>query len=124
MYSLLQAVPSDAEAIARGVDVPSMVNGPLFRTMFPTYSTISPEEWDEIVQWYVDGMEDALADPGDECYLKVCQRHGSNAGDEDLLPLGFCGWEVIDRDRSRAVQAADNMTEDSARSGEQQQQQE
>lgn len=114
LCSLHPVRPSDAEAIARGVDVPSMLNGPLFRTMFPTYSTMSPEERDEMVQWYIDGLEEALADPGDEFYLKACQRHGGDGtgiadGDGHLLPVGFCGWEVIDRERSRGAQTADKQ---------------
>ncbi|KAJ0115099.1 hypothetical protein J7T55_001508 [Diaporthe amygdali] len=124
LCSLLPVGPCDAEAIARGVDVPSMLNGPLFRTMFPTYSTMSPEERDEMVQWYIDGLEEALADPGDEFYLKVCQSHdGTGNGDTHLLPVGFCGWEVIDRERSHAAQTADKKAEDSAQSDKQQQQQ-
>lgn len=114
LCSLLPVGPSDAEAIARGVDVPSMLNGPLFRTMFPTYSNMSLEERDEMVQWYIDGLEEALADPGDEFYLKACQRHGRDGtgtadGDGHLLPVGFCGWEVIDRERNRAAQTADKQ---------------
>ncbi|KAK2603270.1 hypothetical protein N8I77_009741 [Diaporthe amygdali] len=126
--NLLPVEPSDADAIARGVDVPSMLNGPLFRTMFPTYNTMSPEERDEIVQWYIDGLKEALADPGDEFYLKACQLRGGDGtgtgdGDGHLLPVGFCGWEVIDRERSRAAQTADKKAEDSAQSDKQQQQQ-
>ena len=130
LCGLLPVGPSDAEAIARGVDVPSMLNGSLFRTMFPTYSTMSPEERDEMVQWYIDGLEEALADPGDEFYLKACQLHGGDGtgtgtgdGDGDLLPVGFCGWEVIDREHSCAVQTADKKAENSAESDKQQQQQ-
>lgn len=105
-----------------------MQNGPLFRTMFPTYNTMSPEERDEMVQWWVDGLEEALADPGDELYLKACQRLGGDrtgTGDDDqhLLPVGFCGWEVIDRGRSRAAQTADKGAQDSAQSDKQQRRQ-
>lgn len=124
LCSLLPVGPSDAEALSRGVDVPSMLNGPLFRTMFPTYSTMSPQERDEMVQWYTDGLEEALAEPGDEFYLKACQRHsgdGTGTGGH-LLIVGFCGWEVIDRERSRAAQTADKKAEDSVQSDEQQQQ--
>jgi hypothetical protein len=121
LSGLLPVGPSDAEAVVRGVDVPSMLNGLLFRTMFPTYSTMSPEERDEMVQWYIDGLEEALADPGDGFYLKACQLHGGDGtgtgdGDGHLLPVGFCGWEVIDRERSRAAQTADKKAEDSAQS--------
>ncbi|KAL2275598.1 hypothetical protein FJTKL_01981 [Diaporthe vaccinii] len=96
--------------------------------MFPTYSTMSPEERDEMVQWYIDGLEEALAHPGDEFYLKACQRHGGGGtgpGDADgyLPPVGFCGWEVIDREHSRAAQTAAKTAEDSAQSDKQQQQQ-
>lgn len=115
----------------RGVDVPSMLNGPLFRTMFPTYSTMSPEERNEMVQWYIDGLEEALADPRDEFYLKACQRHdgdgtgiGDSDGDGHLLLVGFCGWEVIDRERESAAQPADKKAGDSAPSDKQRQQQE
>lgn len=126
LYSLLPAGPSDAEAIARDVDVPSMLNGPLFRTMFPSYSTMSREEKDEMVQWYIDGLGEALADRGDEFYLKACQRYGGDGtgiGDEHLLLVGFCGWEVIHREHSRAAQTTDRKAEDSAQSDMQQQQQ-
>lgn len=53
-----------------------MLNGPLFRTMFSTYNTLSSEERNEIVQRYIDGPDDALTDPWDKFYLKNCQRHG------------------------------------------------
>lgn len=127
LCSLLPVEPCDAEAIVRDVDIPSMLNGPLFRTMFPTYSTMSPEERDEMVQWYIDGLEEALADPGDEVYLKACQRHGGDGtgpgtGDGHLLPVGFCGSEVIDRERSRAAQTADNRAEDSSAQSDKRQQ--
>lgn len=130
LCSLLPVGPSDAEAIARGVDVPSMLDGPLFRTMFPTYSTMSPEQRDEMVQWFIDGLEEALAGPGDEFYLKACQSHGGDGtgtgtcdGDGHLLPVGFCAWEVVDRGRSRAAQTADKKVGDSIPPDKQQQQQ-
>ncbi|POS81450.1 hypothetical protein DHEL01_v200182 [Diaporthe helianthi] len=110
--SLLPAGPSDAEAIACGVDVPSMLNGPLFQTMFPTYRTMSPEEREEMMQWYITGLEDALLDPGDEFYLKAClscdgNSTGTKTGDsnESVLPVGFCGWEVIDKAKDSALQS-------------------
>lgn len=127
LYSLLPVRASDAEAIARNVDVPSMLNGPLFRTMFPTYSTMSPEEREEMAQWYIDGLEEALAEPGGESYLKACQSRGGDGtgtgdGDGHLRPVGFCGWEVIDRERSRAALTADKKAEGSALSDNTQQQ--
>ncbi|KAH8756114.1 hypothetical protein F5883DRAFT_504267 [Diaporthe sp. PMI_573] len=97
LYSVLTVALSDAEAIARGVDVSPMLNGPLFRTTFPTYSTMSPEEREEMAQWYIDGMEQPLWEPGDEVYLKVCQHDGGHSA-QNLMPVGFCAWEVIDQE--------------------------
>ncbi|KAL1878144.1 hypothetical protein Daus18300_002060 [Diaporthe australafricana] len=90
---------------------------------------MSPEKGDEMVKWYIDGLKEALADPRDEFYMKACQALGGNGtgtgdGDGHLLPVGFCAWEVIDRERSRAAQTADKEAERSAQLDKQQQQQE
>lgn len=125
LYSVLTVALSDAEAIARGVDVSPMLNGPLFRTTFPTYSTMSPEEREEMAQWYIDGMEQPLWEPGDEVYLKVCQHDGGHSA-QNLMPVGFCAWEVIDQELSRPAQtlATDKNAEGSAELQKQQQHQE
>ncbi|KAJ4419591.1 hypothetical protein N0V82_004894 [Gnomoniopsis sp. IMI 355080] len=58
-------------------------------------------ERDETMQWYIDMLEETLADPKDEVFLKACR---TNPGDtnEDGVIAGFCGWEVIDRAHHRA----------------------
>ena len=87
-FTLSKANISDAEDIARHVDVPAMQNGPLYRTMFPRFETITEAQTNEIIRWYVEMLEDALQD-GLETLWKVCSVDGT--------PVGFCGWIVIER---------------------------
>ncbi|KAI5865851.1 acyl-CoA N-acyltransferase [Durotheca rogersii] len=83
---------SDAENIARYVQVPAMQNGPLYRTMFPLSDTITETQRDEIIRWYADMLEDAFQDRW-ESFLKARSIDGT--------PVGFCGWTVIERNREQ-----------------------
>lgn len=77
-----------------------MQNGPLFRMMFPTYSTMSLADRNVMTQWYIDGLEVALEGQGDHTFLKACQHTDNGANGILALPVGFCGCEVIERSRS------------------------
>lgn len=84
-----------------------------------------------MIWWYITGLKDALIDPKDEFFLKACLQYGgddtgTSAGDsnESLLPVGFCGWEIINQERSGPAQTEYNKAEDSAQSHTQQQRQE
>lgn len=100
--SLLPILRSEAELITRTVDLPAMLRGPLFRTMFPTWKNFTPVDAEEMAQWYIEGLEEALEDPRNEIFFKACQIKGQ---DEDLqaFPVGFCGWETIDRSRPEVI---------------------
>lgn len=99
-YCLFPIDTSDAEVITRNVDVLAMQNGPLFRTMFPTYSSMSSTAREVITQWYIDGLEEALKDQSDHMFLKACQCTGDDVDDSQLQPVGFCGCEIIVRAHS------------------------
>lgn len=88
---------SDAEVITRSVDVPAMQNGPLFRTMFPTYGTMSSTAREVMTQWYIDGLEEALKDQSDHMLLKACGCADDGGDDSQPRPVGFCGYEIIER---------------------------
>lgn len=101
--SLFPVSPTDAGFITRNVDVPASLNGPLFRTMFPTYESFTSAELEEMMLWHVDGLQEALENPKDEFFLKVCHIDGQV--DDDMphqVPVGFCGWEIMDRTRQPA----------------------
>lgn len=80
---------SDAEFIARYIDVPSMQNGPLCRAMFPQWDLNPEAQTEEIICWYTKMLEDALRDQL-ETFCKACSADGT--------VLGFCGWTVIQRE--------------------------
>ncbi|KAG8412959.1 hypothetical protein J3458_013382 [Metarhizium acridum] len=84
---------SDAERIVRKVDYPAMQDGPLFRLIFPSRATTEAQK-NEIIQWYAEGLEDALRRKGNKL-LQICALDGT--------PLGFCGWTVEHRGQSRQV---------------------
>lgn len=96
-YRLVPVDTSDAEDITRGVDIPAMQNGPLFRTTFPTCSTMSSEAWEVMTQWYINGLEEALKDQSDRMFFKVSQRTHDGVDGSYLRPAGFCGCEIIAR---------------------------
>ncbi|KAK2595520.1 hypothetical protein QQS21_006748 [Conoideocrella luteorostrata] len=83
----------DAEQLVRKVDFPAMQDGPLFRVMFPN-KTITEEEQDEIINWYCDGLKEAIDRP-EEHFLQIRDAKGS--------PLGFCGWTVVDHAEGESV---------------------
>ncbi|KAK3897892.1 acyl-CoA N-acyltransferase [Staphylotrichum tortipilum] len=91
---------SDAENIARHVEVPAMQNGPLYRTMFPRSDTITEAGREEVVRWYCEMLEDAFQDRW-ESFLKGCSVDGT--------PVGFCGWTIMERNQPQ-VKANDGQT--------------
>jgi hypothetical protein len=102
-FTLSEVDVSDAECIARHVDVPAMQNGPLYRTMFPRSDTITETQREEIIRWYVEMLEDAFQDRW-ESLLKVCTVDG--------LPVGFCGWTIIERNHEHQVEANNGQTDE------------
>lgn len=103
--------PSDAETITRHVEVPALLNGPLFRTMFPTFENFTSTEWEEMVLWHVDGLEEALENPKNELFLKACHNNGQDDDTQHRVPVGFCGWEIIDRTRQPAANSSNTDAE-------------
>ncbi|KAL7813481.1 acyl-CoA N-acyltransferase [Trichoderma gracile] len=87
-YNLSDVKVSDADSIARHVEVPAMQNAPLYRTMFPQASTMTAAQKSEVIAWYSDMLTDAFEN-GAESFLKVWSADGS--------PVGFCGWTVIEQ---------------------------
>ena len=90
-----QVTVSDAESIARCVEVPATQNGPLYRTMFPRFGMMTEVQRDEIKRWYIEVLEDAFQDRG-ESFLKAHSIDGT--------PVGFCGWTIIERNRKRQIE--------------------
>ncbi|KPM37937.1 hypothetical protein AK830_g8614 [Neonectria ditissima] len=78
----------DAERIVEKIDFPAMQDGPLYRLMFPTWADTTEAQQNEIVQWYAEGLKDALRRQTDN-FLKLCTSDGT--------PLGFCGWAMEHR---------------------------
>lgn len=95
-FTLFEVDVSDAANIARYIEVPAMQNGPLYRTMFPRSNTMTKVQRGEVIRWYTSLLEDAFQDRW-ERFLKVCFVDG--------IPVGFCGWTIIDRNREHQVQA-------------------
>ncbi len=87
---------SDAESIARHVDIPANQNGPLYQTMFPRSNTITAPQKEEIIRWYIEMLEDAFQERW-ESHLKACTVDGT--------PIGFCGWTIIQRKCEHQVNA-------------------
>jgi hypothetical protein len=88
-YNLSDVKVSDADNIARNVEVPAMQNSPLYRTMFPQAATMTEAQKNEVIDWYSDMLTDAFLD-GAESFLKACSV-------DDGSPVGFCGWTAIER---------------------------
>lgn len=95
-FTLSEVDVSDADSIARYVEVPAMQNGPLYRTMFPRSDLTTETQRDEAIRWYADMLEDAFQDRC-ESFLKACSADGT--------PVGFCGWTIIERNRQHQVEA-------------------
>ncbi|KAJ5826322.1 hypothetical protein N7474_003460 [Penicillium riverlandense] len=76
---------SDAEVIARDIEVPAMQNVPLYRIMFPSSDSMQATQLDQIIRWYTDMLEDALRGRW-ESFLKACTV--------DDKPVGFCAWTL------------------------------
>jgi hypothetical protein len=87
---------SDAENIARYIQVPAMRTGPLYRMMFPRPDEMTEAQRNEVILWYADMIEDAVQD-GRESLLKACSADGTL--------VGFCGWTTIERTRNCQVEA-------------------
>lgn len=101
-FSLSEVDISDAENIARHVEVPAMQNGPLFQTTFPRSDTMTEAQREEVIRWYVSMLEDTFQD-GQESFLKGCSIDGT--------PVGFCGWSVIERNRGVQVGTNDGQAD-------------
>jgi hypothetical protein len=97
---------SDAESIARHIEVPAMQNGPLYRTMFPQSDTLTENQREEITRWYVQMLEYAFQDRW-ERFLKACTADGT--------PIGFCGWTVIERKCEHQTYVDDGPTNKQAK---------
>lgn len=89
MHALVDNHELDAENIVRQVDFPAMRNGPLYRLMFS--ADVTQAQQTEIIQWYVDGLRDALRQDANT-FLQVCGSDGA--------PVGFCGWTMEYRAQS------------------------
>lgn len=81
----------DAEDIVRKIDFPAMQGSPLYRLMFPSWAEATEAQQNEIIQWYAEGLKDAMRRKTDN-FLQMRAADGT--------PLGFCGWAM---ERRRAV---------------------
>ncbi|KAH7242934.1 hypothetical protein B0J15DRAFT_565869 [Fusarium solani] len=75
----------DAEDIVREINLPAMQHGPLYRLMFPPWADMTEAQQNEIVQWYAEGLRDALRRKTVN-FIQICATDGT--------PLGFCGWAM------------------------------
>lgn len=87
-FKLSDVEVSDARDIGHHVEVPAMQNGPLYRTMFPQFNTLTETQKEQITRWYIDMLEAAF-EAREESFLKACSPDGT--------PVGFCGWTVIEQ---------------------------
>jgi hypothetical protein len=91
-FKLSDVEVSDAQDIGHHVEVPAMQNGPLYRTMFPQFNTVTEAQKEQITRWYIEMLEDAFQ-AQEERFLKVCSVDGT--------PVGFCGWIVIEQNHNQ-----------------------
>ncbi|KAJ3561217.1 hypothetical protein NPX13_g9035 [Xylaria arbuscula] len=91
---------SDAQDIGQHVEVPAMQNGPLYRTMFPQFDTVTEAQKGEITRWYIDMLENAFEEPREERFLKA---HSVDDG----TPVGFCGWTIMNNTSNPQQQEED-----------------
>ena len=75
----------DAEDIVREINLPAMQHGPLYRLMFPPWADMTEAQQNEIIQWYAEGLRDALRRQTYN-FIQICAT--------DDTPLGFCGWAM------------------------------
>ncbi|KAI0541619.1 hypothetical protein GGR58DRAFT_510709 [Xylaria digitata] len=99
-FNLSEVDIPDAEDIIQYVEIPAMQNGPLYRTMFPQFDSVTEAQKGQIIRWYTEMLEDAFQN-GQESFLKACSVDG--------IPVGFCGWTVIERNSGRQVEATDGQ---------------
>ncbi|KAI1827543.1 acyl-CoA N-acyltransferase [Xylaria intraflava] len=92
-FELAAVDPPDAGDLVRQVDFPSMQEGPLYRIMFPDSSTLAVDQREEIVQWYISGLEETLL-RGKEKFQQIRMQDGT--------PIGFCGWMLDRAEQSEA----------------------
>ncbi|KAI1425025.1 hypothetical protein F5Y12DRAFT_784955 [Xylaria sp. FL1777] len=59
-FKLSDVEVSDAQDIGHPVEVPAMQNGPLYRTMFPLFNTVTEAQKEQITRWYIEMLEDAF----------------------------------------------------------------
>lgn len=86
---------ADAECIIRKVDYPAMQDGPLFRLTFPSHATTTEAQQNEIIQWYTEGLKNALKCKAYKLF-QICALDGT--------PLGFCGWTMEQRRQQQQQQ--------------------
>lgn len=86
---------ADAERIIRTVDYPAIQDSPLFRLTFPSHATTTEAQQNEIIQWYTEGLKNAL-----KCktykLIQICALDGT--------PLGLCGWTTEQRRQQQQQQ--------------------
>lgn len=87
-FKLSDVEVSDAQDIGHYVEVPAMQNGPLYRTMFPQFNTVTEAQKEQITRWYIEMLKDAFQ-AREENFLKACSVNGT--------PVGFCGWTIIEQ---------------------------
>lgn len=101
-FLLSEVTIADAENIARYVEVPAIQTGPLFRTMFPSHTTMTEMQQEEVVQWYTEMLSDAVQ-AQEERLLKACSTDG--------VCVGFCGWTIAKRSsKDSDDHSTDNQT--------------
>lgn len=92
--SFLQKVSAcDAESLVRDVDFPAMQAGPLFRLLFDLDAAKQSEQREEIISWYIDGLQQAISNEGG-CFRQIHNSEGR--------PISFCGW-TVDRQQQKEL---------------------
>lgn len=80
-FELAAVDPADAGDLVRQVDFPAMQDGPLYRLISPDPSTLTEDAREEILQWYIDGLGNALKnETGNLRQLRTPEGK----------PVGFC----------------------------------
>lgn len=100
--TLSEADASDAEAIARHVEVPAIQNDPLYRTMFPRFDAMTEEQKEEIVRWYAETLEGAMRGGLEGGSWRVCYANDT--------PVGFCGWTIAEGEFDIGEEKDDQQT--------------
>lgn len=59
-FKLSDVHPSDAESLARHVQIPAVRNTPPCQVMFPCFDTMDETQRNEVAQWYADMLREAV----------------------------------------------------------------